>query len=99
VREKVACLQDATSGFDHEVNLEGQSDKQRNTLYDSAVVYGRSDKKEPLVDWTPLEDVNRLTTKVDTLLSLVFWSQKERTPLYPIQGHHQEKPEAHQSRD
>ena len=28
--EKAACLHDATSAFDHEDNLEGQSDKQGN---------------------------------------------------------------------
>ena len=29
--EKAACFHDATSALDHEDNLDGQSDKQRNT--------------------------------------------------------------------
>ena len=34
--EKAACLHDATSAFDHEDNLDGQSDKQGNTRTDRA---------------------------------------------------------------
>ena len=34
------------------------------------------------------------STKADSLLSTVFWSQKERPPSSPVQGYHQEKPEA-----
>ena len=41
------CLHDATSTFDHEVNLEGQSDKQGYTSKDSTVLCERSsDQKE-----------------------------------------------------
>ena len=29
-----------------------------------------------------------------SLLSTVFWSQKERAPSSPVPGYHQEKPEA-----
>ncbi|KAK2182263.1 hypothetical protein NP493_359g06024 [Ridgeia piscesae] len=39
--EKVACLHDATSAFDHEDNLDGQSDKQGHTRSDRAAIYGR----------------------------------------------------------
>ena len=53
-----------------------------------------SDRKESAVDWTPHEDVTRQATKADYLLSTVFWTQKERAPSSPVQGHHQEKPEA-----
>ena len=38
--EKAACLHDATSAFDHEDNLDGQSDTQRNTRTDRAAYYG-----------------------------------------------------------
>ena len=50
-------------------------------------------KNLPAVDWTPHEDVTRQATKTDSLLSTVFWLQKERTPSSPVQGYHQEKPE------
>ena len=86
---------DATSAFDHEDNLDGQSDKQGNTPMDRAAIYGRSsDQKESPVDWTPHEDVTRQATKAGSLLSTVFWSQKERAPSSPVQGYYQEKPEA-----
>ena len=39
--EKAACLHDATSAFDHEDNLDGQSDKQGNTRTNTAAIYGR----------------------------------------------------------
>ena len=98
--EKVASLHDATSAFDHEDNLDGQSDKQGNTRVDRAAIYGRSsDQKEHPVDWTPHEDVTRQATKAGSLLSTVFWSQKERAPLSPVQGYHQEKPEAERHKD
>ena len=86
--EKAACLHNATSAFDHEDNLDGQSDKQGNIWTDRS-----SDQKESPVDWTPHEDVTRQVTKADSLLSTVFWSQKGRAPSSPIQGYHQEKPE------
>ena len=38
--EKAACLHDATSAFDHQDNLDGQSDKQGNTRTDRAAIYG-----------------------------------------------------------
>ena len=80
-------LHDATSAFDHEDNLDGQSDKQGNTRMDRAAIYGRSsDQKESPMDWTPHEDVTRQATKADYLLSTVFWSQKERAHLSPVQG-------------
>ena len=44
--------------------------------------------------WTGHDDVTRQATKAGYLLSTVFWSQKERTPSSPVQGYHQEKPEA-----
>jgi hypothetical protein len=50
-------------------------------------------QKESLVDWSP-HDVIRETTKADPLLSTVFRLQKERAPSSPVQGYHQEKPEA-----
>ncbi len=56
--ETVACLHDATSAFNHEDNLDGQSDTQGHTRTDRAAIYGRSsDQKESPVDWTPHEDV------------------------------------------
>ena len=95
-----ACLHDATSAFDHEANLEGQSDKQGNTRSDRAALYGRSsDQKESHVDWTLHEDVIRQATKADHLLSIAFWSQTERTPSSPVQGCHQEKPQAERHKD
>ncbi|KAK2156968.1 hypothetical protein NP493_1923g00001 [Ridgeia piscesae] len=77
---------DATSAFDHEDNLDGQSDKQGNTRSDRAAIYGRSsDQKESPVDWTPHEDVTRHATKAYSLLPTVFWSHKERAPSSPVQ--------------
>ena len=38
-------------------------------------------------------------TKSGSLLSTVFWSQKERAPSSPVQGYHQEKPEAERHKD
>ena len=87
--ERAARLHDATFAFDHEDNLDGQSDKQGNTRTDRAAIYGRSsDQKESPVDWTPHEDVTRQATKAGSLLSTVFWSQKERAPSSPVQGYH-----------
>ena len=63
-------------------------------------MYGRSsDPKESPVDWTPHEDVTRQATKAGSLLSTDFWSQKERAPSSPVQGYHQEKPEAERYKD
>ena len=91
---------DATFAFDHEDNLDGQSDKQGNTRTDRAAIYGRSsDQKESPVDWTPHEDVTRQTTEAGSLLSTVIWSQKERASSFPVQGYHQEKPEAERHKD
>ena len=85
VDEKAAALHDRTSALD------GQSDKQGHTRTDRAAIYGRtSDQKESPVDWTPHEDVTRQAIKADSLLSTVFWSQKERAPSSPVQGYHQE---------
>ena len=98
--EKPACFHDATSAFDHEDNLDGQSDKQGNTRTARAAIYGSSsDQKESPVDWTPHEDVTRQATKAGSLLSNVFWSQKDRTPSSPVQEYHQEKPEAERQKD
>jgi hypothetical protein len=67
---------------------------------DRAAIYGRSSyQKEYPVDWTPHEDVTRQATKAGSLLSTVFWSQKERTPSSPVQGYNQEKPEAERHKD
>ena len=53
---------------------------------DRASIYGRSsDQKDSPVDWTPHEDVTRQATKADSLLSTVFWSQKERAPSSLVQ--------------
>ena len=66
-----------------------------NTRTDRAAIYGRSsDQKESPVDWTPHEDVTRQATEAGSLLPTVFWSEKERAPSSPVQGYHQEKPEA-----
>ena len=94
--EKAACLHDATSAFDHEDNLDGQSNKQGNTRTDRAAIYGRSsDQKESPVDWTPHEDA----TKAGSLLSTVFWLHTERAPSSPVQRYHQEKSEAERHKD
>ena len=83
--EKDACLYDATSSFDHEDNLVGQSDKKGNTRTDRTAIYGRSTyQKESPVDWTPHDDVTRQATKAGSLLSTVLWSQKERAPSSPV---------------
>ena len=92
--EKSACLHGAISAFDHEDNLDGQSDKHGHTRTDRAAIYGRSYQKESPVDWTPHEDVTRQATKAGSLLSTVIWAQKERAPSSPVQGYHQDKPEA-----
>ena len=98
--EQAACLYGAISAFDYEDNLDEQSDKQGNTRTDRAATYGRSsDQKESPVDWTPHEDVTRQATKAGSLLSNIFWSQKERAPSSPVQGYHQEKPEAERHKD
>ena len=90
----------ATSAFDHEDNLDGQSDKQGNTRKDRAAINGRSsDQKESPVDWTPHEDVTLQATTAGSLLPTVFWSQKERAPSSPVQRYHQEKPEAERQKD
>ena len=78
----------------------GQSDKQGNIRTDRAAIYGTSsDQKVSPVDWPPHEDVTRQATKADSLFLTVFWSQKEMGPTYPVQGHHQEKPEAVSHKD
>ena len=70
------------------------------TNKDRVAIYGRSsDLKESPVDWTPHEDVTRQATKADYLLSTVFWSQKGRALSSPVQGYHQEKPEAERHKD
>ena len=51
------------------------------------------------MDWTPHEDVTRQATEAGSLLSTVFWSQKERAPSSPIQGYNQEKPEDERHKD
>ena len=48
---------------------------------------------------TPHEDVTRQATKAGSLRSTVIWSQKERAPSSPVQGYHQEKPEAERHKD
>ena len=98
--EKATCIHDATSAFNHEDNLDGQSDKKGTTRTNRVAIYGRySDQKESLVDWTPRVDVTRYATKADYLLSTVFWSQNERAPSSPVQGYHQEKHEAERHKD
>ena len=51
------------------------------------------------MDWTPHEDVTRQATEAGSLLSTVFWSQEEKVPSSPVQGYHQEKPEAERHKD
>ena len=71
-----------------------------NVRTDKAAICGKSsDQKESPVDWTPHEDVTRQATKADSLLSTVFWSQKERAPSFQVKGYHQEKPEAERHKD
>ena len=73
--------------------MDGKSDKQGHSRTDRATIHGRSSgQNESPVDWTPHEDVTRQATKADSLLSTVFWSHKE--PSSPVQGYHQEKPDA-----
>ncbi|KAK2185985.1 hypothetical protein NP493_215g04037 [Ridgeia piscesae] len=48
---------------------------------------------------TPHHDVTRQATKAGSLLSTVFWSQKERAPSSPVQRYHQEKLEAERHKD
>ena len=56
--KKAAFLHDATSAFDHEDKLDGQSNKNGNTRTERAAIYGRSsNQKESPVDWTPHEDI------------------------------------------
>ena len=65
-----------------------------------AAIYGRSsDQKESPVDWTPHEDVTRQATEAGSLLSTVFWSEKERAPSSTVQRYHQEKPEDERPKD
>ncbi|KAK2189645.1 hypothetical protein NP493_101g09070 [Ridgeia piscesae] len=101
IGEKAACLHDATSAFDHDDNLEGKVANKdiRHTRTDRAAIYGRSSDQKESPDWTPHENVTRQATKADILLSTVFWSQKERAPSTPVQGYHQEKPEAERHKD
>ena len=50
--------------------------------------------------WTGhLTRITRQATKADSLLSTIFWLQKERAPSSPVQGYHQEKPEAGRHKD
>ena len=58
-----------------------------------------SDQKESPIDWTPHEDVTRQVTKAGSIFPTVFWSEKERAPSSPVQGYHQEKPEAQRHKD
>ena len=44
---------------------------------------------EDLLDWTPHEDITRQATKAGCILSIVFWSQKERAPSSTVQEYHQ----------
>ena len=65
--EKDACLHDATSAFDHEDNLDGQSDKQGHTRTDRAAIYGRScDQKE-----SPVEG-EKIYTRVQVFLREMY---------------------------
>ncbi|KAK2160418.1 hypothetical protein NP493_1648g00001 [Ridgeia piscesae] len=70
-------------------------DKVTNKYILERTVYGRSsDQKE-----SPVEDVTRQATKADSLLSTVFWLQKERAHSSPVQGCHQQKLEAERHKD
>ena len=59
---------------------------------------GLPSMEEYPVDWTPHEDVTRQATKAGSLLSTVFWSEKERAPSSPVQGS-SFKPEAERHKD
>ena len=62
------CRAEATSAFDLEDNLDGQSDKQGNTRTDRAAICGRSsDQKE--------SPVNLMKTSPDRLPKQVLYSQ------------------------
>ena len=72
----------------------------KKEILDRAAIYGKSShQKESPVDWTSHEDVTRQATKAESLLSTVFWSQKERAPSFPVQGYHQEIPETKRHKD
>ena len=61
-------------------------DKQGHIRTYRAAIYGIcSDQKESPVDWPHHADVTRQATKAGSLLSIVFWSQKERAPSSPVQ--------------
>ena len=51
------------------------------------------------MDWTPHEDVARLDTKAGSLLSTVCTGHRKRRGLYPVQGFHQDIPEAERHKD
>ncbi|KAK2181242.1 hypothetical protein NP493_405g04048 [Ridgeia piscesae] len=89
---------DATSAFDREDNLDGQSDKQGNTRTDRAAIYGRSSDQN-LLDWTPHEDVTRQATKAGYLLLNCLLVTELRAPSFPVQGYHQEKLEDERHKD
>ena len=71
----------------------------KDTLEGTAIYGIFSDQKESPADWTAHEDVTRQATKPDSLLPTVFWSQKDGAPSSPVQGYHQEKPEAERHED
>ena len=67
-RRQVKKLHDVASAFDHEDNLDGQSNKQGHTRMDRAANLGRSSgQKESPVDWIPHEDITRQATKAGYL--------------------------------
>ena len=95
--DKAAYLRGATYAFDYEDNLDGQSDKQGNTRTDRAASMGDLLIRKNL-RWSGHFMMMLQATKAGSLLSTVFWSQKERA-LWSTQGYHQEKPEAERHKD
>ena len=98
--ENAACLHYATSAFGHEDNLDGQSDKQGNTRTDRAAIYGDLLIRKNL-RWTG----HIMRKSPDRLPKQVLYSQlssgnrKRGAPSSPVQGYHQEKPEAERHKD
>ena len=70
--EKAACLHDATSEFDHEGNLDGQSDKQGHTRTDRAAIYDLLIRKN--LRWT-----GHLMSRFSTLNCLLV-TEREGAP-------------------
>ena len=51
------------------------------------------------ITWMDKVTHKEILERTGSLLSTVFWSQKERAPSSPVQGYHQEKPETERHKD